>query len=66
MSIKEEARRTAVTVFSVLLVFIPFTVWDHGCSLTVSDICRIIFVPFLWYFLDMYVWPRLFKKSRRQ
>lgn len=65
MSIKEEARRTAITVFSVLLIFVPVTVWEHGGSLTGSDICRIVTVPFLWYFCDVYVWPRFFKRDKR-
>lgn len=65
MSVKEEAKKTAIIVFSVLLIFVPVTVWEHGCNLESSDIFRIICVPFIWYFLDVFVWPRIFGKRRK-
>lgn len=65
MSTKQRAKITAITVFSTLLIFIPFTLWEHGCNLTYADITRIICVPFLWYFCDVHVWPRFFKRDKK-
>lgn len=64
--IKRTARQSAIIVFSVLLVFTPTTIWEHGGSVLLTDLMMILVVPFLWYAMDVYLWPKIFNRQKKR